>query len=41
LSGAPSGAALISARAGAHLMLVADNRWREVAIAPLAHQTVR
>jgi ABC-type uncharacterized transport system permease subunit len=41
LSGAPSGAALTSARAGAHLMLVADDRWREVVVAPLAHRTVR
>jgi hypothetical protein len=41
LSGAPSGAALTSARAGAHLMLAADDHWREVAVAPLAHRTVR
>jgi hypothetical protein len=41
LSGAPSGAALTSARAGAHLMLVADYRWREVVVAPLSHRTVR
>jgi hypothetical protein len=41
LSGAPSGAALTSARAGAHLMLAVDDCWREVAIAPLAHRTVR
>jgi hypothetical protein len=40
-SGAPSGAALTSARAGVHLMLVADDRWREVVVAPLAHRTVR
>jgi hypothetical protein len=38
LSGAPSSAALTSARAGAHLMLVADDRWREIVVAP---RTVR
>jgi hypothetical protein len=35
---------LTSARAGAHFLLLlflADDRWREVAVAPLAHQTVR
>ena len=43
LSGAPSGAALTSARAGAHcllLLFLADDRWREVAVAPLAHLKV-
>jgi hypothetical protein len=38
--------ALTSACAGAHynlmhLMSSADDRWREVAVAPLAHRTVR
>jgi hypothetical protein len=36
--------ALTSTRAGAHcllLLFLADDRWREVAVAPLAHQTVR
>jgi hypothetical protein len=41
LSGAPSGAALTSAPAGAHLMLPADDHWCEVAVALLAHRTVR
>jgi hypothetical protein len=41
LFGAPSSAALTSARVGAHLMLVADDCWREVVVAPLAHRTVR
>jgi hypothetical protein len=30
-----------SARTVAHLMSSADDRWREVAVAPLAHWTVR
>ena len=33
--------ALTSARTVAHLMSSADDRWREVAVAPLAHWTVR
>jgi hypothetical protein len=36
--------ALTSARAGAHYSTFnafADDRWREVAVAPLAHRTVR
>jgi hypothetical protein len=33
--------ALTSARTVAHLMSSADDRWREVAVAPLAHRTVR
>jgi hypothetical protein len=36
--------ALASARAGAHCSAFnafADDRWREVAVAPLAHRTVR
>jgi hypothetical protein len=41
LSGAPFGAALTSARSVAHLMFSADDRWREVVVAPLAHRTVR
>jgi hypothetical protein len=41
VSGAPSGAALTSTCTVAHLMSSADNRWREVAVAPLVHQTVR
>jgi hypothetical protein len=40
LSGAPSAPALTSARAVAHCS-VADDRWRGVAVAPLAHRTVR
>jgi hypothetical protein len=40
LSGAPSGSALTLARTVAHLMPSADDRWREVAVAPLAHRTV-
>jgi hypothetical protein len=32
---------LTSARTVAHLMSSADDRWREVAVAPLAHRTVR
>jgi hypothetical protein len=41
LSGAPSVSALTLARTVAHLMPSANDRWREVAVAPLAHQTVR
>jgi hypothetical protein len=41
LSGAPSGTALTLARTVAHLMPSVDDRWREVAVAPLAHRTVR
>jgi hypothetical protein len=41
LSGAPSGTALTLPRTVAHLMPSADDRWREVAVAPLAHRTVR
>jgi hypothetical protein len=41
LSGAPSGSALTLACTVAHLMPSADDRWREVAVAPLAHRTVR
>jgi hypothetical protein len=33
--------ALTSARTVAHLMSSADDRWREVVVAPLAHWTVR
>jgi hypothetical protein len=38
--GAPSGTTLILARTVAHLMPSADDRWREVDVAPLAHRTV-
>jgi hypothetical protein len=41
VSGAPSSSALTLARTVAHLMPSADDRWREVAVAPLAHRTVR
>ena len=41
LSGAPSACALTSARTVAHLMSSADDRWREVAVALLAHWTVQ
>jgi hypothetical protein len=41
LSGAPSVSALTLARTVAHSMRSADDRWREVAVAPLAHRTVR
>jgi hypothetical protein len=41
VSDAPSGSALTLARTVAHLMPSADDRWREVAIALLAHRTVR
>jgi hypothetical protein len=40
LSGAPSGAALSSAHAGAHLMCCSRSLLREVVVAPLAHRTV-
>jgi hypothetical protein len=40
LSGAPSGSALTLAHTVAHLMPSADDRWREVAVALLAHRTV-
>jgi hypothetical protein len=40
VSGAPSGAALTMARTVAHLLPSADNRWREVPVAPLAHRTL-
>jgi guanyl-specific ribonuclease Sa len=39
LSGAPSAPALNSARAVAHCS-VADDRWRGIAVPPLAHRTV-
>jgi hypothetical protein len=41
LSGAPPVPALTLARTVAHLMRSVDDRWREVAVAPLAHRTVR
>jgi hypothetical protein len=41
LSGVPSGAALTLARTVGYLMPSADDRWREVVVAPLAHRTVR
>jgi hypothetical protein len=41
LSGASSGSALTLARTVTHLMPSADDCWREVAVAPLAHRTVR
>jgi hypothetical protein len=41
VSGAPSGSALSLVRTVAHLMPSADDRWREVVVAPLAHRTVR
>jgi hypothetical protein len=40
VSGAPSGSALTLARTVAHLMPSADDHWREVAVAPLAHRTL-
>jgi hypothetical protein len=40
LSGAPSVSALTLARTVAHSMRSADDRWREVVVAPLAHRTV-
>jgi hypothetical protein len=41
LSGAPSGSTQTLARTVAHLMPSANDHWREVAVAPLAHRTVR
>jgi hypothetical protein len=41
VSGAPFVSPLTLARTVAHLMPSADDRWREVAVAPLAHRTVR
>jgi hypothetical protein len=41
VSGAPSGSALTLSRTVAHLMPSADDRWHEVAVAPLAHRIVR
>jgi hypothetical protein len=41
VSGAPSSSALTLARTVAHSMHSADDRWREVAVASLAHRTVR
>jgi hypothetical protein len=41
VSGAPSGAALPSKRAGAHLMCCRRSLLREVVVAPLSHRTVR
>jgi hypothetical protein len=41
LSGAPSGSAMTFARTVTHLLFVADDRWRCVAVTPLAHRTVR
>jgi hypothetical protein len=41
LSGAPSVSALTLARTVAHLIRSVDDRWCEVAVAPLAHQTIR
>jgi hypothetical protein len=41
LSGAPSVSALTLARTVAHSMCSADDHWREVVVAPLAHRTVR
>jgi hypothetical protein len=40
VSSAPSGSGLTLARTVAHLMPSADDRWREVAVAPLAHRTL-
>jgi hypothetical protein len=40
VSGAPSASALTLACTVAHLMPSADDRWREVAVAPLAHRTL-
>ena len=39
MSGVPSGSALTLACTVAYLMPSADDRWREVAVAPLAHRT--
>jgi hypothetical protein len=41
LSGVPSVSALTLARTVAHSMRSADDRWREVVVAPLADRTVR
>jgi hypothetical protein len=41
LSGAPAWAILTSARAAHALNAVAGSRWREVAVAPRMHRTVR
>jgi hypothetical protein len=41
VSSAPSASALTLARTVAHLMPSADDHWREVAVALLAHRTVR
>jgi hypothetical protein len=41
LSGAPSRACLTSVRFWRALNAPAGDRWREVAVAPLAHRTVR
>jgi hypothetical protein len=41
LSGAPAWATLTSARATRALNVVAGSRWREVAVAPRMHRTVR
>jgi hypothetical protein len=41
VSGVPSGSALTLVHTLAHLMPSADDRWREVAVAVLAHRTVR
>jgi hypothetical protein len=44
LSGAPSAPVLTSVRAGAHcstFIVLADDRWRCVAVTQLAHRTVR
>jgi hypothetical protein len=40
LSGAPSVSALTLARTVAHSMRSADDRWREIVVAPLAHRTL-
>jgi hypothetical protein len=41
VSGVPARACLISARFWRTLNAPAGDRWREVAVAPLAHRTVR
>jgi hypothetical protein len=44
LSGAPSAPALTSARVVTHcsvLLFLADDRWHDIAVTPLAHRTVR
>jgi hypothetical protein len=40
VSGAPSGSALTLARTVAYLMPSADDRWRKVVVASLAHRTL-